>query len=430
LLNIRVYPKIKPLILVCLISVFIALGKYNPLYVLMLKLTKFYGFRNPSKLLFFTLFSFSVFSGLGFSKFFNKADDKFIKVASKIFIIISSACLSVLLTARIILVGLREKVLPLLDRYVIRHVYGKPFHRYDLDVYKEKVRGMYQSLVDGAAFSDLFILFSICMLIAGIGLCVYLHKKPEKRYLLRTPIFCLIFLDIYVYSFYGTGFRGNVKDFEYLQPTHQKVLGVLQSDHELFRILPLGIKTGKLPFWAVPNANILAGIDSVAAYTPLVEASYKQSLLPLEVVDDSLGLLSPADNALAEKYQLLRLLNVKYIISSSILRQRFLKKIATEKEVFLYEVKDYLPRIFFTRRIDGRISKEPTEDFKILEYRDGFARIDIETDKDGFLVFSENYYPGWRAEIGGEITEIVLIKDLVQAVKLPKGRHRVTLKFR
>ena len=70
----------------------------------------------------------------------------------------------------------------------------------------------------------------------------------------------------------------------------------------------------------------------MAAYSPLVEKRYKESLLSLEAVDDSLGLLSPEDNALAEKYQLLKLLNVKYIITKRALDLKFLKKIIKNKE--------------------------------------------------------------------------------------------------
>ena len=66
--------KIRPLFVVFLLSIFLALGKYNPLFVLALKVTKFYSFRNPSKILFFAMFAASVMAGCGFTSFFEKKD--------------------------------------------------------------------------------------------------------------------------------------------------------------------------------------------------------------------------------------------------------------------------------------------------------------------------------------------------------------------
>ncbi|MFH1645314.1 MAG: hypothetical protein ABIB11_02745, partial [Candidatus Omnitrophota bacterium] len=39
----------------------------------------------------------------------------------------------------------------------------------------------------------------------------------------------------------------------------------------------------------------------------------------------------------------------------------------------------------------------------------------------GFLIFSENYYPGWRTFVDGEERELIEVEGLVQAVRLKKG---------
>ncbi len=66
---------------------------------------------------------------------------------------------------------------------------------------------------------------------------------------------------------------------------------------------------------------------------------------------------------------------------------------------------------------------------RVLAYERRFNRVEItaESDKGGYLVISEPTYPGWRAEIDGVETPLMPADYLLQAVRLPPGRHRVTL---
>ena len=77
---------IKVLVVVGVIAFLAGLGKYNPLYVLMLKVTGFYSFRNPSKFLFFTIFCASIITGIGFSRFFIERNSKYKKLWQKFWV--------------------------------------------------------------------------------------------------------------------------------------------------------------------------------------------------------------------------------------------------------------------------------------------------------------------------------------------------------
>jgi hypothetical protein len=48
----------------------------------------------------------------------------------------------------------------------------------------------------------------------------------------------------------------------------------------------------------------------------------------------------------------------------------------------------------------------------------------------GFLVFSENFYRGWRADVDGVSAEIHPTDYALQGIELPAGTHRVTFSFR
>ena len=56
--------------------------------------------------------------------------------------------------------------------------------------------------------------------------------------------------------------------------------------------------------------------------------------------------------------------------------------------------------------------------------------LEAENDADAFLVLSEAYYPGWSAEVDGKPAEVLPANHLIQAVRLPPGKHAVRFAYR
>jgi len=56
--------------------------------------------------------------------------------------------------------------------------------------------------------------------------------------------------------------------------------------------------------------------------------------------------------------------------------------------------------------------------------------LDAENAADAYLVLSEAYYPGWRAEIDGKPAEVLPANHLIQAIRLPAGKHVVRFSYR
>lgn len=421
--------KMWPLFSILLFSLFFALGAYNPLYVFFLKLTKFYSFRNPSKFIFFASFSLSVLAGLGFKEFFSNQDIPRRIKNLKAFSL--SICLILLIfsIARFALYAFRAHILNAGKWYVTNYIFGKGYHRYGLASYLDRLNNFYNQFLECISVSNVFTVISLIFCIFALFVALRIMEREKNNNLSKPFLFLFIAFEIFVYSFYGIGFRGNIKAFNYLQPTHRIILEILQKDKEIFRILPFGLTAESMPWWVKPNANIVVGLDSLAVYSPLTQRSYRKELSALEVVDDSLGLMMPAEQALIDKYQLLKILNVKYIISSKELKNEFLEKIISENKIFLYRLKGYLPRVFFTEHVIGDIKIAPSQTLTIKEYKDGFLALEIIVQKKGFIVFSENYYPGWQAYVDGNKKEIVKVKDLIQGVAIGEGRHTIIFKY-
>jgi len=57
--------------------------------------------------------------------------------------------------------------------------------------------------------------------------------------------------------------------------------------------------------------------------------------------------------------------------------------------------------------------------------------LDIETNsaRPSLLVTSEIFYPGWKAHIDGEPAPLLRADDVITALRLPAGRHRITLRY-
>lgn len=414
----------KAMLMILVLSIFFALGWFNPLYVLALKATKFYFFRNPSKFLFFGAFALSVLAGTGFTKFFESNDEAGKRKAVSIFRYLMIAASAAFLIIIGLLSLLRIRMFDIGNYFVKNFIFNKPHHRYSVEYYMDSFNAIYEKALSGFSFSNIFVIFSWAIVIIAIIAAPLLLKRRNK-------IACSLFIlaDIYIFGFYGIGFSGNTKPFECLKPDNPGIFERLRADKELFRVLPFDLKSGKLSNWAIPNANLTYGIDSIACYTPLAVKAYKDNLDGLEVVDDSLGLKVPDETAIIGNLETMRLLNVKYLISCKALQNDFLKEVMTENGIYLYELRNYLPRAFFSVDIDDHIKEGPAG-IKISNYRDGALDIEAEPDKDGFIIFSENYYPGWHAYIDGKEVPIIKIKGIVQAVALRSGRHKVNFVYK
>jgi len=79
--------------------------------------------------------------------------------------------------------------------------------------------------------------------------------------------------------------------------------------------------------------------------------------------------------------------------------------------------------------LDSTGSARGRERVAIVAERPGYIRAEVEAPSGGYLVFSESYYPGWRAETGGRAVPLVPADHAVMAVRIGPGRSTVTLRF-
>ena len=276
-----------PVILLTFISLACAFGQYNPLFVKFLSLIKFYSFRNPQKFLFFTMFGLSIMTALGFTRF--KSD----KNKEKYHPLIIGVCSLYLCAVGALIVVIKftrtSHFKQSIQLFVNKFVIGKSFHRYSAEYYSNKIDSIVAHMRHVFYIDNPYIVFSAIILIALILIMLFAKQKYIK-----SLVSMVIITEILVFSSYGSGFRGNIKPWSYLKPTHQKLLKILHQQKKPLYIYPYNIAEGKLPNWCLPNAHILYGLKSYASYSPLVSKVYYDHYKGCEIIDNSLGLKFPS----------------------------------------------------------------------------------------------------------------------------------------
>lgn len=83
----------------------------------------------------------------------------------------------------------------------------------------------------------------------------------------------------------------------------------------------------------------------------------------------------------------------------------------------------------FKETIGEGVKQEGTSLVKITKYEPNQLTYEVESQKGGVVVFSENYYPGWTATVDGNDVEVARVNYILRAIKVSPGKHTVQLSF-
>jgi hypothetical protein len=70
-----------------------------------------------------------------------------------------------------------------------------------------------------------------------------------------------------------------------------------------------------------------------------------------------------------------------------------------------------------------------TAEATIVEERNGYWRIETNSDTSALLVLSESAYPGWRVRVDGQTADSLTAYTIIRAVCVPAGAHVVEWSF-
>ncbi len=164
--------------------------------------------------------------------------------------------------------------------------------------------------------------------------------------------------------------------------------------------------------------------------------------------------------------RVLDLLNVKYVLTSITQRlpePRFSRVIA-DPTLQVWQNRDWLPRIqvvtngillpahadpitqitastfdphrdVYLNSVPPRVADlkpeaaAPTASSRVIRHAPGRITAEVSSPVAGYAVFTETYYPGWKATLDGRDRPILRANGVMQAVAIPAGRHHLEFRF-
>ncbi len=295
------------------------------------------------------------------------------------------------------------------------------------------------------------LIFPTAMFLAAVGVIVFyliIGRYVKKKVLIQGVLYLFIMIVVFDLLRFGLKFNPFTKK-EYLFPS-TSAISYLQKNTGYFRIMAVDSRI--LP----PNFSAIYKLQSIDGYDPLYLRRYGELIATMERGEPNINppfgfnrIINPHNYS----SPFINLLGVKYVLSLSDINSENFIKVFQEGETQIYENKRVLPRAFFVNAVDAVGSKEEAiaalfeskdslgdlavvENFKssasfgvgiakIIKYEEN--RIDIETqnEKEGFLVFTDSFYPTWKARIDGKEIKIYLTNFNFRGIVVPAGVHKI-----
>jgi hypothetical protein len=218
--------------------------------------------------------------------------------------------------------------------------------------------------------------------------------------------------------------------------------GVAQITSAEGRVLPWGLGIFE------HNHGMDFGVESIFGYDPLELERYHR-----------LTTLVPDPRSRAYD-----LLHAQYLVTGQEMElpegETALQLVGQQDGAWVYERMTALPRAWLVHRVEtegtdeGLLARLNEADFdprqtvlladdppcevvetaevegvRLVDRGNNRIEVEVEAAATGVLVFSEVYYPGWRATVDGEPAALLRADYTLRGVCVPAGTHRVTLRF-
>ncbi len=166
------------------------------------------------------------------------------------------------------------------------------------------------------------------------------------------------------------------------------------------------------------NSGILYSVYDASGNNPIEFTGYSQ-------------LLRSAFAGGSPDLSVLNLLNVGYIVSPVEITHARLKKLPFEGDFHIYANPFAYPIFFVSNSSEtpgpavSRVSwtRSGEYDFSML-------RVEVSTSSGGYLVFSNNYYPGWLAYVDNKAAQVEKCFGIYMGVKIGPGTRTVIFNYK
>ena len=389
------------------ITIFLALGKYNPAYPVIYHLPGFNNFRIPAQIIFLYIFSIAVLTGKGLD--FLKGS-KALSIRSKRIVFF---VLFFFLPLTIWSYGFTDSF----SNFLLQHI---------------QFTGMTVEQIYRVASVISHAIFVSYGILLAVAVSLYLYDKESISYsVLATTLIFISVVDLGAFS----SPMIQVTDIKPLLNKGKSLNYITQN--------PIISRTAINGRCFIENAGLWYGFQDIQGYDPLILRRY------MEYVNRSQG-LPPDDKVVNLHYvadfnnNLIRLLNLKYVVDCKgqrlgkvdpfiprcfIVHDMVIKGKNEILDFMLEEQFDPLKMVVFEKGNAPTtfFPEEPMPGLNEKNWITAYGNNEIELVADmkapGFLVMSEINYPGWQVFVNGTKRTIFTGNYLFRVVPLGTGRH-------
>jgi hypothetical protein len=428
-------------------SLFLSLGKYNPLYTFVFQYVPFFnGIRYPAKFLYVLILILSITAGLGLQRLTELSKEGGNKKLGNVLIFFSFA-FGVLLFLSLIGHGEVENFLKM------RGFDFPDFNHLSVNLHHIKRCLFYLTLfflllrigheVKWSGWTNiLLVLFLAADLLGNMG---FYGKEKTGDFFRKTKIQEIITTDRGDFRTFSTE-KTIAMDTPILIPDpsplnvfkekHLPSFNLISRSHDIWGIDVIRVKrvddlhktfTGASSISAT-NLVDLYGVKYITSVTPL-EGDDK-----FELIDANLeGLYGKREDLIKENTIKLYknrsplprawlVKDFKVMDSKVILSMMTQKEFRPRKEVLLEE----LPHSLTFSRNQGKGNGDEVE---LISESNNRLHLQVMAAENGLLVLSDTYYPGWKAFVNGKETKIYKADYTFRAIPLNAGVHRVAFVY-
>jgi hypothetical protein len=422
------------------IALLLSVGKTFPILfdLFFYHLPTFDKFRVPSMVLVILQLNIPILAGLGVWKIIQSKESndlRFIKIFRNIAFVFTGILVLSLLLNSVIAGWFIDRV----NTYAATIQASNSQQAKYLTAFAEYTAGMFTG--------DLVIAF-ILLSAAFWGVYLYLNSKLSRDVLVLGLIIFVV-IDLWRIDARGEKFIDNPEINNIFDtPNYVNVIRK-QNDKEPFRILNLKQDGSYGSFSRNTNYNAYFLLEDFYGYSGVKPRAYQ----------DLMDVVGPVNETEW------RMLNVKYIITSSPAQFPGFDLISQGEKEFVYKFNLALPRAYFVNKIEDKGDLEVLNDMKansfdpkniayvngekinveapdsttyvrFADYKNEKISLDVNASGNNFLFLGDNYAVKgltlpfissemWKAYIDGNKTEIHLVNHGFMGIVVPKGTHKV-----
>jgi hypothetical protein len=393
------------------ISLFLALGKYNPIYPAIYHLPGFDHFRIPAQILFIYVFSVATLSGLGIDRI-QRSGWRFSKAFVPLFVFLGG-------------------VLSLFKIGILVFPFRFLFHLFlnfaERPVGHANLTALYQRI-------DLSVNKAILLFFISLALVLACRYRKLSTGLFSFLTSGIVFLDLFLF---GSQFLQN---YDFNTPTEkERLIGQLPRDPSKGRVI-----AEAEAFRA--NEGMRYKFPSIFGYDPLILRRYLHFFLSSQDWEPDDQVVN-VEHVSKPDAKLLKLLNTKWQIVDGKVKQidNDLPYVMVVADAVTRPPEETLPFMksdafdpkhtvvlettHAERLVSGHHEDPLDANCAVTHYSSERINMRVSTNRPAYLVLSEIYYPGWVATVDGKRTDLLRGNYLFRVIALEKGDHEIQLSF-